>query len=495
MDIKVVDRLPAKGSQATILVGISIGKNRLPKNFPDETKKSINRALTRGDLSHDQNQTVLLHDVPGLNIPRILLLRTGSTHKTRPAATVLKRAEAVAAELQNTPCNNLVIQLDPALCPEQMTVAETASLMTRTIISQQYRFTGHTCQTSGTESALKKLTLVVDKAEIAAVQESALAGRATAEGMALTRDLGNLAPNICTPEYLASEARRLARGDKQMKVTVLNEAHMQKLGMGAFLSVGQGSRQPPRLIAMDYRGGKANEKPIVLVGKGVTFDTGGISIKPSTGMDEMKYDMCGAATVFGVMKACQTLNLKLNVVGVIAAAENMPDGNASRPGDVVTTLSGQSVEILNTDAEGRLVLCDTLTWVERYKPQAVIDMATLTGACVVALGNVCSAVLGNDDELVDDLYQAGQQSADTTWPLPLWDEYQTQLDSNFADMANIGTPAGAGAITAACFLARFTETYRWAHLDIAGIAWRKGNSKGATGRPVPMLMAWLMSRV
>jgi len=278
-----------------------------------------------------------------------------------------------------------------------------------------------------------------------------------------------------------------------MKVSVLDESRMEKLGMGAFLSVSRGSRQPARLIAMDYQGGKKNQKPIVLVGKGVTFDTGGISIKSSAGMDEMKYDMCGAATVFGVMKACQALKLNINVVGVVAAAENMPDGDASRPGDVVNTLSGQSVEILNTDAEGRLVLCDTLTWVEKYKPKAVVDMATLTGACVVALGHVCSAVLGNDEELIDELYAAGQASADTTWPLPLWDDYQKQLDSNFADMANIGG-APAGTITAACFLSRFTENYPWAHLDIAGIAWNKGAEKGATGRPVPLLMHWLMSQ-
>jgi len=493
MDTKVVNQIPARGAKSVLVLGIGIGKNRLSHDLPDTTKAAVQRILKRGDLPDKANRTLLLHDLPDLEIPRLLLVRTGPVRKDRPAATVLKQAEAIADAIGNTPCDNLVMMLDEHLSGEMLAVEQCAQLYARSITAQQYQFRAHPRQEPAPESALKTITFIVNKPQTSAVKKAAVLGTAIAAGMNTTRDLGNLAPNICTPDYLAKQARTLGKNDKQMKVTVLDETRMEKLGMGAFLSVSRGSRQPPRLIAMDYRGGKSSQKPIVLVGKGVTFDTGGISIKPSSGMDEMKYDMCGAATVFGVMRACQVMGLKLNVVGVVAAAENMPDGDASRPGDVVTTMSGQSVEILNTDAEGRLVLCDTLSWVERYKPQAVVDMATLTGACIIALGNVCSGLMGNDDELINGLYQAGQDSADTTWQLPLWDDYQEQLDSNFADIANIGG-RGAGAITAACFLSRFAENYPWAHLDIAGIAWDSGAKKGASGRPVPMLMNWLLSQ-
>jgi leucyl aminopeptidase len=268
---------------------------------------------------------------------------------------------------------------------------------------------------------------------------------------------------------------------------------MQKLGMGSLLSASRGSRQPAKLIVMEYKGGKANQKPIALVGKGLTFDAGGISIKPGAGMDEMKYDMCGAASVFGAMQACVELELPINVVGVIPSSENLPDGDANKPGDIVTSMSGQTIEILNTDAEGRLILCDALTYTERFEPAAVIDIATLTGACIVALGDQASGLMANDDKLADELLDAGQSSGDRAWRLPIWDEYQTQLDSNFADMANIGGPK-AGSITAACFLARYTKKFKWAHLDIAGTAWKQGAAKGATGRPVPLLMEFLMKR-
>jgi leucyl aminopeptidase len=279
-----------------------------------------------------------------------------------------------------------------------------------------------------------------------------------------------------------------------MTTTIIDEEKMESLGMGAFLAVSRGSQQPGKLIVMEHQGHRKAGKPIVLVGKGVTFDTGGISIKNSEGMDEMKYDMCGAASVFGAMHAIALLKLPLNIIGIVAAAENMPDGNACRPGDVVTSLSGQTIEILNTDAEGRLVLCDALTYAERFKPDTVIDMATLTGACVTALGHVASAVMGNDQNTIDALLTAGEQTGDRCWSLPLWDEYQPQLDSNFADMANIGGRP-AGAITAACFLSRFARQFNWAHLDIAGTAWNSGKEKGATGRPVPLLMQFLFNQL
>ena len=493
METKVVNKLPTRGANAALVLSIADKKHGPEFDLPEEARSAINRALKRGDLGDAANSTLTLHDVPGLSIPRVVVQRCGKARRDRPAATVEAIGNGIAAALKQIPCDHAMIVLDSLNCPADVPIDTCAQILSAAVASNQYRFREHHRQEQPPVAALKTLTFIVDKEIGAEVKRGAAQGAAIAAGMALTKDLGNTAPNICTPDYLAKQARKLAKGDKAMQVTVLDEAGMKKLGMGAFLAVSQGSRQPARLIAMNYSGGNKNQKPIVLVGKGVTFDTGGISIKPSASMDEMKFDMCGAATVFGVMRACQILGLKVNVIGVVAAAENMPDGNACRPGDVIQTLSGQSVEILNTDAEGRLVLCDTLTWVEQFKPKAVIDMATLTGACIVALGDVCSAVLGNNQDLVDELYVAGQESADTTWPLPLWDDYQKQLDSNFADIANLGG-SGAGTITAACFLSRFTGNYPWAHLDIAGIAWNGGKDKGATGRPVHMLMHWLMSQ-
>lgn len=318
--------------------------------------------------------------------------------------------------------------------------------------------------------------------------------QAVQSGQNLARDLGNRPGNICFPEYLADQAIALAAEYPDLlKVTVLDEQQMADLGMGAFLAVSQGSERPGRIISIEYQS-ERSEAPVVLVGKGITFDTGGISLKPSAGMDEMKYDMCGAASVLGTMRALCESRLALHVVGTIAAAENMPSGKATRPGDIVTTMSGQTVEILNTDAEGRLVLCDTLTYVKRFNPALVIDIATLTGACVVALGSVLTGLFTPDDKLAAELETAGQHSFDRVWRMPVIDDYQEQLDSPFADIGNIGGPK-AGSVTAACFLQRFTREYRWAHLDVAGTAWNSGANKGATGRPVPLLMQFLANRV
>ena len=318
--------------------------------------------------------------------------------------------------------------------------------------------------------------------------------QAVQSGQNLARDLGNRPGNICFPEYLAEQAVALAAEYPDLlKVTVLDEQQMADLGMGAFLAVSKGSERPGRIISMEYQS-ERSEAPVVLVGKGITFDTGGISLKPGAGMDEMKYDMCGAASVLGTMRALCESRLPLHVVGTIAAAENMPSGKATRPGDIVTTMSGQTVEILNTDAEGRLVLCDTLTYVKRFNPALVIDIATLTGACVVALGSVLTGLFTPDDKLAAELEAAGQHSFDRVWRMPVLDDYQEQLDSPFADIGNIGGPK-AGSVTAACFLQRFTREYRWAHLDVAGTAWNSGTNKGATGRPVPLLMQFLANRV
>ena len=317
-------------------------------------------------------------------------------------------------------------------------------------------------------------------------------GVAMVEGMNLAKDLGNLPPNICTPTYLGKTAQGLSK-KTGLKVEVLGRKQIEALGMGSFLSVAQGSETPPQFIVMKHQGGKAGEAPIVLVGKGITFDTGGISLKPGEAMDEMKYDMCGAASVIGTMYSVSLMKLKKNVIGVIPTCENMPSGQATRPGDIVKSMSGQTIEILNTDAEGRLILCDALTYVERFKPAAVIDIATLTGACVIALGHVHSGLFSEDEKLVSELTKAGQASLDTVWRLPLDAAYHEQLKSNFADVANIGGRP-AGSVTAACFLSRFTEKYKWAHLDIAGTAWKSGAAKGSTGRPVPLLVNFLLER-
>ena len=304
------------------------------------------------------------------------------------------------------------------------------------------------------------------------------------------RQLGNLPGNICTPTYLAQEANQLAKRFGKVTTTVLGEKQMQRLGMGSLLSVSAGSAQEAKLIVLQYKGAAASSKPHALVGKGITFDTGGISLKPGLAMDEMKFDMCGAASVIATIACIAELKLPINVVGVVAAAENMPGGKATKPGDIVTSMAGKTIEILNTDAEGRLVLCDALTYTERVHPRSVIDIATLTGAAVATFGTTVSAMLSNSDALAQSLLECGQQALDPVWQLPLWDEYQSLLDSNFADIANIGGPR-AGTITAACFLSRFTEKFKWAHLDIAGSAWHSGPNKGASGRPVALLVEYL----
>jgi leucyl aminopeptidase len=333
--------------------------------------------------------------------------------------------------------------------------------------------------------------LLDDKSELETVLNGIAVGNALTAGISSAKTLGNLPGNICTPTYLANQAKQLAKDYSSITTKVIEEKEIEKLGMGAFMSVTRGSVQPGKLIVITHKGGKAKEAPHVLVGKGITFDTGGISLKPGGGMHEMIWDMCGAASVFGTMVAIAEQGLAMNVIGVIAAAENMPSGDASRPGDIVKTMSGQTVEILNTDAEGRLVLCDALTYIDQFNPKTVIDVATLTGACVIALGSHASAMYANDEGVAADLTKAGEDSLDRVWRMPLWEDYQVQINSAFADMANIGGRE-AGSITAACFLARFTKKYRWAHLDVAGSAFKgSGPSKGSTGRPVSLLFEYL----
>ena len=359
----------------------------------------------------------------------------------------------------------------------------------RSLQSCAYRYT----ETVSKPKPAMKLTRVVVSTEAKAAAQRALdQGAATGLGVNTARKLADLPGNICTPGYLAQQARKLGRGNSKLSVQILEEKKMRELGMHSLLSVTAGTEEPAKLIVMNYAGGKKGDKPYVLVGKGITFDSGGISLKPGAKMDEMKYDMGGAASVFGTLHAITEMALPLNVIAVVAAAENMPSGKATKPGDVVTSMAGKTIEVLNTDAEGRLVLCDALTYVERFKPAAVIDIATLTGACVVALGAHATGLYANADNLADQLLAAGVESHDRAWRMPLWEEYSKQIKSNFADLANIGG-AGAGSVTAACFLKEFATAYDWAHLDIAGTAWDSA-PKGATGRPVGLLTRYLMDR-
>jgi leucyl aminopeptidase len=453
---------------------------------------AISELLKRGDLAGKLGQTLLTQDLPKLKAQRVLLVGVGKEAELSDRQ-LRKLVAAIYATLKPLAGADAVLALQDVQVKGRDAYGK-ARLVAESLADAGYRFERFKTQ-KAPPSALKKITLISDKANVAVVERAVREARAIAIGMALTKDLGNLPPNICHPSYLAEQARELSKSHKNLKVEILDEKKLQALGAGAFLAVAQGSEQPPRLIVLHYSGGKKDEQPHALVGKGITFDTGGISIKPAASMDEMKYDMGGAASVLGTLRAVLELQLPINLVCLLACAENMPSGRATRPGDIVTSLSGQTVEILNTDAEGRLVLCDTLTYAERFKPQSVIDIATLTGACIVALGSNVSGLMGNNDDLLQALLAAGRQADDRAWQLPLYDEYQEQLDSPFADIANIGGPK-AGTITAGCFLSRFAKNYHWAHLDIAGTAWNSGGKdKGATGRPVPLLTQYLLDRL
>ncbi|MBI3562523.1 MAG: leucyl aminopeptidase [Gammaproteobacteria bacterium] len=450
---------------------------------------TLSKLLKRGDMAGRSGQKQFLYDLPGIAASRVLLVGCG---KLKPLSDTQYRTliGGVIQYLNDAAIKEAVCFL-AELEVETRDSSAAIRLGSEVVVHQTYRFSQLKSDKNPSQPALKKFTWhVAQTKQLTAASKAARIGKAIGQGMALTRDLGNLPGNICTPAYLAQTAKKLGR-THGMQVRVLEQKHMQALGMGSLLSVSRGSRQPPKLITLDYRGAKKPGNPVALVGKGITFDAGGISIKPAAAMDEMKFDMCGAASVLGTLQAAAELKLPINIIGVIPSCENLPDGDANKPGDIVTSMSGQTIEVLNTDAEGRLILCDALTYTERFKPKAVIDIATLTGACVIALGNQASGLLGNDQALIDKLLRAGKHSADRAWQLPLWEEYQEQLKSNFADMANIGGRE-AGTITAACFLSRFTKKFKWAHLDIAGVAWYGGASKGASGRPVSLLTHYLI---
>lgn len=494
MDFGIKIGTPEKQRGACAVIGIFESKKQTDsaKILDKVTQGYIKNILALGDMDGKANTSLLLHNVPDTQFKRVLLIGLGKEQEFKEK-TFLAALNTVLSALQKTAVADATVFLSDFPVKGRSNEWK----VTQTVIAatgSSYRFDQLKSKPDSAPGNLRKIVLCInDHAELAACEVAMQQGLAIAQGMSLAKDLGNLAPNICTPTYLAKQAKDLAKAHK-MKASVLEEKDMEKLGMGSLLAVASGSEQPAKLIVLEYHGSGKKEHPIVLVGKGVTFDTGGISLKPGADMDEMKFDMSGAGSVLGTLHAIAEMKLPINVVGIIPTTENMPSGKAAKPGDVVTSMSGQTIEILNTDAEGRLILCDALTYAERYNPKAVIDIATLTGACVIALGNFTTGLMSNDDALAAELLSAGEQAGDRAWQLPLWDEYQDLLRSNFADIANIGGRA-AGTITAACFLSRFTKKYRWAHLDIAGTAWKSGKEKGSTGRPVPLLTQFLIAQV
>lgn len=450
----------------------------------------IRSVLKRGDMDGKAGHTQLLYGVPKVVAERILLVGLGP-EKEFGERQFRDATRCAINALKNSGARDAVFCLpEPMPARTQEWLGKQAFLIAA---DAEYRFDAMKSKRNSRLGGVRRMTFLAnDDGKASAVQSALREASAIAQGVKLAKDLGNLPSNVCNPSYLADVARDIGKEHK-VDVVVVGRKQLQRLGMNTLLSVAKGSAEPCKFIELNYRGGNKSARPVVLVGKGVTFDTGGISIKPALEMDEMKFDMCGAASVLGTIKAAALLRLPINVVGLIPAVENMPGGRASKPGDIVTSMSGQTVEILNTDAEGRLILCDALTYAERFQPQAVIDIATLTGACVIALGHVVSGLFANDDGLADELIAAGRQAHDRAWRLPLWDEYQEQLKSNFADFANIGGRP-AGSVTAACFLSRFAGKFKWAHLDIAGTAWKSGKEKGSTGRPVPLLTEFLIGR-
>ena len=445
--------------------------------------------LRRGDMEGKLGATLLLYRVPGVAAERVLLVGLGAEANLRERE-YRDAVRAAVKAAQETGAGTATLCFT-GIRAGRRDVAWKARQIALLATECAYRF-DYLKSKKSEPRPLANIELLAAARDAGAAARGLTQGQAIGMGVGLAKDLGNLPGNVCTPSYLAEQARKIAR-EWKLGVEVLERKDMEKLGMGSLLSVAQGSRQPPKLIVLHYSGGPKKAKPVVLVGKGITFDTGGISLKPGAEMDEMKFDMCGAASVLGTIEACARLKLKLNVVGIIPTTENMPGGAATKPGDIFTSMSGQTVEVLNTDAEGRLILCDALTYAERFEPEAVVDIATLTGACVIALGHVASGLFSNKDALARELLAAGDDAYDRAWHMPLWDDYQEQLKSNFADMANIGGRP-AGSVTAACFLSRFAKKFDWAHLDIAGTAWKSGKDKGSTGRPVALLTSFLMKR-
>ncbi len=486
LEFQLNSQNPLQTETDCLVVGVYADKSLSPsaKALDEASGGRLSALLNRGDVSGKTGRTSFLHDIEGVKAPRVLVVGLGEAAKFAVPQYIKAVADAVRA-LRIGPSKKILITLSEL----SLKARDVDWAMRQAVIAADHAAYEYTATRSKkAEVTLQSVSLQADNA-----QSKALAnGIAIATGVQLTRELGNLPPNICNPEYLAQQARKIAAEHEGVTCEVLERADMEKLGMGSLLAVARGSANAPKLIVLKWNGG-GEAKPYALVGKGITFDTGGINLKTAGGIEEMKYDMLGAGTVIGTFLSAALMKLPLNLVMVVAAVENMPDADAYRPSDVLTSMSGKTIEVGNTDAEGRLVLCDALTYVQRFEPQATVDVATLTGACVVALGKYATGLMSKHDDLADELFQAGEQVFDRAWRLPLWDEYQTLIDSAFADVYNIGGK-GAGAITAGCFLARFTEGQRWAHLDIAGTSWEEGRKGMANGRPVGLLTQWLLDR-
>jgi leucyl aminopeptidase len=498
MEFSIKNGNPEKQRKDCVIVGVFEScKLSVAAAMIDKASNGYLAAIVRrGDMGGKLSSSLLLHNVPCTLCERVLLVGLGREREFRER----EYRQAVRASVNALSKSGAtdVASFLAELPVKKRDIAWKVAHLAEVAMDSAYRFdqmkgkAAKESKKSDVKGIVKLAIYVPERGDIKKAEDSLKQGLALASGVHFAKDLGNLPPNVCTPTYLARQALALAKSHG-ITVEVLDRAEIEKLGMGSFLGVAQGSHQPPKLIVLQHKKGKKGQKPVVLVGKGITFDTGGISLKPGSDMDEMKYDMCGAASVLGTFKAIAEMRLPLNVVGIIPTCENMPGGNAIRPGDILISMSGQTIEVLNTDAEGRLILCDALTYAERFEPSSVVDIATLTGACVIALGHHLSGLFSNNDGLARELIAAGDDALDRAWHMPMLDDYQDQLKSNFADMANIGGRAG-GSITAACFLSRYAKKFDWAHLDIAGTAWKSGKEKGSTGRPVPLLTQFLIQR-
>lgn len=481
-----------KQKEECLVVTVNSDKTQsnLIKELDQSTNDMISQLINSGDISGELGKTTFLYVTPNSTKQKILVVGCGQG-KNFDINAAKKVIQAAIKELTTKKVKNIcwdILTLNPAISGE---IAKQLPQVTSELTYSFDQFKS----TKSKQPSLQKITLLYsDKQTINHVESQLFQGQIIADAITSTKNIANMPSNVCNAKYLAEEGESLGKQYINLKVTCFGEKELAKLNMNAYLAVGRGSANESIMTVIEYHGAKDKKaKPYVLVGKGLTFDSGGISIKPSACMDEMKYDMCGAATVFGVMQAVAELKLPINVVGVMAGCENMPDGNSYRPGDILTTMSGTTVEIINTDAEGRLVLCDVLTYVERFQPKTVIDIATLTGACIIALGHHYTGVMGNNPQLIEELVNSSNKAGDKAWSLPIDSDFQEQIKSTCADIVNAGGRDG-GTITAACFLSRFTEKYQWAHLDIAGTAWKSGANKGATGRPVAMLIQYLLDQ-
>ena len=494
MEFGVKSGSPEKQRSACIVVGVFEPRRltTVAEQLDQISDGYISNLIRRGDLEGKAGQMLLLHHVPNVLSERVLLVGCGKERELneRQYKQIVAKTIQTLNETGSMEAVSFLTELHVKGRDIYWKVRQAVEAANESV----YSFLQLKTKKGEPRRPLRKMVFNVPTRKDLHLAERAIEhAAAVSKGVKIAKDVSNMPPNICNAKYLNEQSAELVSQYPTLSLDTIGEVRMQELGMHTYLAVGRGSVNESIMSVIHHNGGAKGDKPYVLVGKGLTFDSGGISIKPSDAMDEMKYDMCGASAVLGVMQTVAELNLPINIIGVIAGCENMPDANAYRPGDILTTMSGQTVEVLNTDAEGRLVLCDALTYVERFEPELVIDIATLTGACVVALGKHATAVFTQHNPLAHEIINASEQSSDKAWRMPLWDEYQEQIDSPFADMSNLGGRP-AGAITAACFLSRFTRKYTWAHLDIAGTAWLGGSKKGATGRPVPMLSQFLMNK-